>query len=153
MKNALRRVSGWMAGSTALVAGLSAHGLSTVIIVTVLAAWIIGSDARATRVAQIISAWRGDATDGRQRRVSPGRKGDGPLRQQEAVEMVEASPRRSSGTTVAPRPRRADQGRPAAWQTSGRDSPGTRRVRSSTSRKKAADLNEPGAFPPKSGDE
>lgn len=47
-------------GLSALLAGLSAHGV-TMIVLAILLAWIIGSDRRTARVTRIISAWRGDA--------------------------------------------------------------------------------------------
>lgn len=61
MMNGVRRVSRWLAGPAAVLAGLSTHGLGAVIVLALLAAWIIGSDARAARLTRIISAWRGDA--------------------------------------------------------------------------------------------
>ena len=44
-------------GLSALLAGLSAHGV-TMIVLAILLAWIIGRDRRTARVTRIISAWR-----------------------------------------------------------------------------------------------
>jgi hypothetical protein len=126
VKSVVKRLSRWVAGPAALIAGLSMHGLVAVIILTLLVAWIIGSDARATRVARIISACRGDA-----RPLAPdfssaaspterppsslglpsssGRKGGGPLRQQEAAGTVKVSSRRPSDNTVVPQAHRSKQ--------------------------------------------
>lgn len=75
----LKRVSGWVAGSAALLAGLSTHGLTALVIlgglavvlgvmVVILAVlgcglfrWIIGDGARSDRVNRLLLAKRGDA--------------------------------------------------------------------------------------------
>ncbi len=70
MKNALKHVSRWVAGSVALLAGLSTHGLTALIVVAILIVvfavlgrgmirWIIDSGDRSDRVTGMISAWRG----------------------------------------------------------------------------------------------
>jgi hypothetical protein len=145
VKNVVKRLSLWVTGSTALIAGLSTHGLVAAIIPTLLAViiptlfavWITSSDARATRVTGIISACRGDAKPlspdsssaafrPRGRRVasasasSSGREGDGLLRQQEAVGTVKVSSKRPSDNTVVPQARRSKQVGSAAQGRAGR---------------------------------
>ena len=70
MKNALKHVSRWVAGSAALLAGLSTHGFTALIVLAILMVvfavlgrgmirWIIDSGDRSDRVTRMISAWRG----------------------------------------------------------------------------------------------
>ena len=61
MKTVVKRVSRWVAAPTAVLAGLSTHGIAAVIVIVILVAWIISSDARAARLTRIISACRGEA--------------------------------------------------------------------------------------------
>ncbi len=70
MKNALKHVIRWMAGSAALLAGLRTHGLTALIVLAILMVvfavlgrgmirWIIDNGDRSDRVTRMISAWRG----------------------------------------------------------------------------------------------
>jgi hypothetical protein len=70
VKNALKHMSRWVAGSAALLAGLSMHEFAALIVVAILLVvfailgrgmirWIIDSGDRSDRVTRMISAWRG----------------------------------------------------------------------------------------------
>ncbi len=79
----MRHVRRWLAGSAALLAGLSTHGLAAlivfailvvivVVILAVLVRWIIDNGDRSDRVTRMISAWHGGT--GRGYRVLRGRR-------------------------------------------------------------------------------